>query len=238
MREKSGYTFIRISLLPELKNVRPRLTCGTDLQYKFDLDNTKHIVHLRDYRDMAISQYWNTWTHALGGRPDVPAQLELLGKDPKNPKMTIDEFIKREGPCIEPDAGVRFRHLSGYTLRYFKEAFMVEYDKLLENITSNPETIKIVYYEDMVTDFKFYLSELHSFGVDVDVGAVYQKFKDDFQPEPGPWDSDQIALNTWKGFKRRVAPGAHKEEMSDELSEEFAALYKKYFFLHKYLEKE
>ena len=98
------------------------------------------------------------------------------------------------------------------------------------------EHIKFVYYEDMVQDFKFYLNEIKSFGINFDVEKVYETHSHEFEPEPGPWDDKNIEMNTFAGHKRKVLPGAYKDEMTKELSDKYASHYKNYFFLERYLE--
>ena len=229
-RERSAATFIRQKLVRRIKNAT--------LAYSYDIKSTEYdrIIHLRDFRDMAVSDYWSAFSHPVGhGDGPVQAKLNILGTDPFNPKMNVTEFLSREDECVRTLTG-RTIQLDGYTLRFFREAILKEYDSVLEFVGAHPGKVKIVYYEDMVQDFKFYLNEIQSFGLDFDVEELYARFSKEFEPEPGPWDDKNIEMNTFAGHKRRVHPGAYKEEMSKELSDKFASHYENYFFLERYLD--
>ena len=241
-RERSAATFIRQKLIRGIP--------GATLAYSYEVksDEHSHIIHLRDFRDMAVSDYWSAFSHPIGrGNTPVQAKLNILGTDPHNPKMNVTEFLSREDECIRmsptggfigPDGVTTDRaiHVDGYTLRFFREAILKEYDSVLEFTAAHPERVKIVYYEDMVRDFKFYLNEMKSFGLHFNVEGFYARFSKEFEPEPGPWDDKNIEMNTFAGHKRRVHPGAYKEEMSKELSDKFASHYENYFFLERYLD--
>ena len=256
-REKSAATFIRQKLVPSIRN--PSHPGGIKLSFSYEIKGEEiygsglnyirpRIIHLRDFRDMAVSDYWSAFSHPVGrGNTPVQAKLNILGTDPHNPKMNVTEFLSREDECIRmsptggfigPDGVTTDRaiHVDGYTLRFFREAILKEYDSVLEFTAAHPERVKIVYYEDMVRDFKFYLNEMKSFGLHFNVEGFYARFSKEFEPEPGPWDDKNIEMNTFAGHKRRVHPGAYKEEMSKELSDKFASHYENYFFLERYLD--
>ena len=235
LREKSGYSFLKRFMVDVRNQVNRNVYFC--MSYRMPLVKGRHIVHLRDFRDMAISQYWTTFTHPKGeGETGIKKQLRLLGNNPKNPKMSVDEFIKREDEWNTRSD--RLVHTDGYTTRFFRECIVPEYDSMLGFNNVSHHTMKVVYYEDMVTDFRLYLNEMNSFLDNVlDVELLYNKYSHEFQPETGPWTDPNIPMNTFKGHKRRVFPGGYKEEMSTELGNYFNSEYKNYPFLKRYIDE-
>jgi len=169
-----------------------------------------HIIHLRDFRDMLISNYWNTWTH--------PECLAI-----KNQKAIIANCKDVNEYALYKRDSVAY---TGYSVDFFNEVLIKEYNYLLKYIQDNGmEEIKFVYYEDMVADFKNYLCQIQPiFGLnDTDVDAIYTHLNKTIVPDGG--------------FKRKVFPGAYKDELNKDLSNYFVEAYKKYPFLHRYIEE-
>jgi hypothetical protein len=96
-------------------------------------------------------------------------------------------------------------------------------DSLVTYMNKN-NNVKIVYYEDMVTDFWKYLCDINMLlKIDIEkLTNIYNALKGDFVP-------DGI-------HKRRIIPGEYKKCFTPELSMEFSKIYKQYDFLHRYID--
>ena len=170
--------------------------------------NHNHIVHIRDFRDMICSDY-------LGSLSDPHGPFEENKKVIRDQCSSISEFaVFKERPSV-------WGH--GYSFDFFKNIMCKEFDSLITYMNEN-NNVKIVYYEDMVTDFWKYLCDMNILlQIDNDkLVNIYNDLKDSFIP-------DGI-------HKRHVVPQEYKKLLTPELSMEFAKIYKQYDFLHRYID--
>lgn len=238
MWEKSATSFFRHGLLPLLDYLSPRhihflRNYTVDFNY-YDYDpevlgytktrivedqavnryrgdfklNGFHIILLRDFRDMLVSNYWNTWVHP--GCEAISNQKKIIKKC-----NSISDYAKFKRESVVE---------TGYGVDFFNRVLLKEYDGLLKYIEVNGmKNVQFTYYEDLVTDFYQYLLGIQPIVkiTNQQLSRIFKILKDSFKPDGG--------------HKRRVLPGAYKEELDKDLSEYFAYFYKKYFFLHRYI---
>jgi len=169
--------------------------------------NHNHIIHIRDFRDMLCSDYG-------GSLSDPHGPYEGNKKVIMDQCSSISEFaVFKERPSV-------WGH--GYSFDFFKNIMCKEFDSLVTYMNKN-NNVKIVYYEDMVTDFWKYLCDMNML-LKIDIGQlinIYNDLKDSFVP-------DGI-------HKRYVVPQEYKKRLTPELSMEFSEIYKQYDFLHRYI---
>ena len=113
----------------------------------------------------------------------------------------------------------------GYSYRFFEDILMKEFDSIIEHIKKYGEdNIKIIYYEDMVTDFWKYLQDMNTIlrTTEDKLRLIYEDLKNSFHTDN----------------KRRITvfPGRHKSDLDPDFNERFNKLYEKYPFLHRYIE--
>ena len=232
MRSKTGtvfflYHFIKTFL--EYTGIRPSIALQSYYMFKENHEfhdddwshitdvvsdvnfNHNHIIHIRDFRDMICSDYGGSLTHPHG--PAEGNKARIMSQC--NSAFPISEFaVFKERPSI-------WNH--GYSFDFFTNIMCKEFDSLVTYMNEN-NNVKIVYYEDMVTDFWKYLCDMNML-LHIDnekLVKIYNALKGEFVP-------DGI-------HKRRIIPGEYKKCLTPELSMEFVKIYKQYDFLHRYID--
>ncbi|MGK7931882.1 MAG: sulfotransferase domain-containing protein [Microcystaceae cyanobacterium] len=166
-----------------------------------NMDGMIHIMQVRDPRDILVSQYFSSgWIH-----PDAKwnEQQKQIRGEVKS--MSIDEYVL--------NASVE---LSSFG----KKPLADRYEPMLQLTSLSNRTVLIVKYEDMVVNFKSWLSQVikpFQFNPVLErilIERLFYKYKKEFKPR-----KEKLT------HKRKMLPGDHREKLKPETIEKLNNIF-------------
>lgn len=172
------------------------------------ISELQHILQVRDPRDILVSQYFSEgWTH------NTKSWDEKRHEERKNiQKMSIDDY------CISraTDKGLIIGSAKVDPSMPF--SLLERYQPAVQLKMLPLPNCTFVKYEDMVTNFRNWLSQVISplqFSDDLSVvEKYYEKYKDEFILE-----EEQMS------HKRKITPGDHKEKLQSKTIEKLNDIF-------------
>ena len=156
-----------------------------------------HIVQIRDPRDILVSEYYsNAWIHPDNAWSERRKELRKVIQT-----MSIDDYVLEGAEKLGT-----FGNLP----------LVIRYQPILNLSLPSQHQLIIVRYEDMIKDFKTWLTKvMQPFELnDILVTEYYEKYQHEFQPK-------EESLH----HKRKMTPGDHREKLRPETIEKLNTIF-------------